>query len=88
MQLKRPGSQPSAKGPEEYFTGNVRIDMLNIAPAPSRVSCASVTFEPGARSAMPYFFNSPAWNPNSVHGTRFRWELRTMSNTRSKVTVT
>jgi quercetin dioxygenase-like cupin family protein len=51
MQLKRPGSQSSAKGPEEYFTGNVRIDMLNIAPAPSRVSCASVTFEPGARSA-------------------------------------
>lgn len=51
MLLKRPGSQPSAKGPEEYFTGNVRIDMLNVAPAPSRVSCASVTFEPGARSA-------------------------------------
>jgi hypothetical protein len=37
MQLKRPGSQPSAKGPEEYFAGNVRVDMLNIAPAPSRV---------------------------------------------------
>lgn len=51
MQLKRVGSQPSIKGPEEYFTGNVRIDMLNIAPEPSRVSCASVTFEPGARSA-------------------------------------
>lgn len=51
MQLKRPGSQPSAKGPKEYFTGNVRFDMLNVAPAPSRVSCASVTFEPGARSA-------------------------------------
>lgn len=51
MQLKRPGSQPSATGPAEYFTGTVRIDMLNTAPAPSRVSCASVTFEPGARSA-------------------------------------
>ena len=51
MQLKRPGSQPSSKGPEEFFTGAVRIDMLNVAPAPSRVSCASVTFEPGARSA-------------------------------------
>jgi quercetin dioxygenase-like cupin family protein len=51
MLLKRPGSQPSVKGPEEYFTGNVRIDMLNVAPPPSRVSCASVTFEPGARSA-------------------------------------
>lgn len=51
MQLKRPGTQPSAKGPEEYFTGAVRIDMLNVAAPPSRVSCASVTFEPGARSA-------------------------------------
>jgi quercetin dioxygenase-like cupin family protein len=51
MQLKRPGSQPSTSGPAEYFTGSVRIDMLNVAPAPSRVSCASVTFEPAARSA-------------------------------------
>jgi quercetin dioxygenase-like cupin family protein len=51
MELKRAGSQPSAKGPVEYFTGDVRIDMLNTPPAPARVSCASVTFEPGARSA-------------------------------------
>jgi quercetin dioxygenase-like cupin family protein len=51
MQLKRPGSQPSAAGPADYFTGRVRIDMLNVAPSPARVSCASVTFEPGARSA-------------------------------------
>jgi quercetin dioxygenase-like cupin family protein len=51
MHLKRVGSQPSMKGPEQYFTGTVRIDPLNSAPAPSRVSCASVTFEPGARSA-------------------------------------
>jgi quercetin dioxygenase-like cupin family protein len=51
MQLKRVGSQPSMKGPDEWFTGTVRIDPLNNAPAPSRVSCASVTFEPGARSA-------------------------------------
>ena len=51
MQLKRVGSQPSSKGPEQFFTGTVRIDMLNAAPAPSRVSVASVTFEPGARSA-------------------------------------
>ena len=51
MQLKRPGSQPSTSGPLEYFTGSVRIDMLNVPPAPARVSCASVTFEPGARSA-------------------------------------
>ena len=51
MELKKSGSQPSAKGPEEYFTGNVRIDPLNSAPEPSRVSCALVTFEVGARSA-------------------------------------
>ena len=41
----------SQKGLEEFFTGTVRIDPLNAPPAPARVSCASVTFEPGARSA-------------------------------------
>ena len=50
MQLKRAGSQPSARGPAEWFTGTVRIDALNAPPAPARHSCASVTFEPGARS--------------------------------------
>lgn len=51
MELKKSGSQASAKGPEEYFTGNVRIDPLNSMDKPGRVSCALVTFEPGARSA-------------------------------------
>jgi len=51
MEIKRSGSQPSGKGQAEYFTGNVRIDPLSQAPAPARVSIASVTFEPGARSA-------------------------------------
>jgi quercetin dioxygenase-like cupin family protein len=51
MELKRAGTQPSQKGPADFFTGNVRIDPLNIAPEPARVSCASVTFEPGARTA-------------------------------------
>ena len=51
MELKRAGSQTSIKGPAEYFTGMVRIDPLNAPPAPARVSCASVTVEPGARSA-------------------------------------
>ena len=51
MLLKRAGSQPSQKGPADWFTGNVRIDPLNTAPAPGRVACASVTFEPGARTA-------------------------------------
>ena len=51
MDLKRSGSQPSGKGPTEYFTGTVRIDPLFEAPDPARVRGASVTFEPGARSA-------------------------------------
>jgi quercetin dioxygenase-like cupin family protein len=51
MELKRVGSQPSAKGPTEYFSGTVRIDPLFQATAPARASGASVTFEPGARSA-------------------------------------
>src|SRR5687768_17669728 len=51
MDIKRSGSQPSAKGQAEYFTGNVRIDPLSQPPAPARVSIASVTFEPGARTA-------------------------------------
>lgn len=51
MEIKRNGSQPSGKGPAENFTGNVRIDPLNQAPTPARVTVASVTFEPGARSA-------------------------------------
>lgn len=50
MELKPNGSQPSASGSAEYFTGTVRIDALFKAPAPARVSGASVTFEPGARS--------------------------------------
>ena len=51
MEIKRSGSQPSGKGPDEYFTGTVRIDPLFSAPEPARVSGASVTFEPGARTA-------------------------------------
>ena len=51
MEIKRNGSQPSSKGPAEWFTGNVRIDPMHQANAPARVSIASVTFEPGARSA-------------------------------------
>jgi quercetin dioxygenase-like cupin family protein len=51
MEIRRNGSQPCRKGPAEYFTGAVRIEPLFEAAAPSRVSAASVTFEPGARSA-------------------------------------
>ncbi len=51
MQITRVGSQPSGKGPAEWFTGMVRIDPLFQAPDPARVAGASVTFEPGARTA-------------------------------------
>jgi quercetin dioxygenase-like cupin family protein len=51
MEITRIGSQASVKGPVEYFTGTVRIDPLFQANAPSRTSAASVTFEPGARTA-------------------------------------
>src|SRR5947209_1688158 len=51
MDIKRSGSQPSGKGPAEYFTGAVRIDPLFQAPDPARVAEASVTFEPAARTA-------------------------------------
>jgi quercetin dioxygenase-like cupin family protein len=51
MEIKRAGSQPSAKGPAEWFTGSVRIDPLFQAPDPALVQGASVTFEPGARTA-------------------------------------
>ena len=51
MEIKRIGSQPSAKGPADWFTGTVRIDPLFDAPQPARAGAASVTFEPGARTA-------------------------------------
>src|ERR1035441_7543433 len=51
MDIKRSGSQPSGKGPAEYFTGTVRVDPLFHPPAPARAFGASVTFEPGARTA-------------------------------------
>ena len=51
MEIKRSGSQASTNGPIDWFTGAVRIDPLFDAVEPSRVSGASVTFEPGARTA-------------------------------------
>src|SRR5271165_1690406 len=51
MDIKRGGTQPSGKGPADYFTGSVRVDPLFTAPDPARVRGASVTFEPGARTA-------------------------------------
>ena len=51
MEIKRVGSQQTSKGPGEWFTGSVRIQSLIEAPEPARVRGASVTFEPGARTA-------------------------------------
>ena len=51
MEIKRIGSQPSGKGPGDWFTGAVRIDPLFQRSAPARVGGANVTFEPGARTA-------------------------------------
>ncbi|MCJ2131000.1 cupin domain-containing protein [Methylobacterium sp. E-045] len=51
MDIKRSGSQPSAKGAAEYFTGSVRIDAPFQGTEPARVGGATVTFEPGARTA-------------------------------------
>ena len=51
MEIKKAGTQPSVKGPADWFTGSVRVDPLFAAPDPAFVQGASVTFEPGARTA-------------------------------------
>ena len=51
MEIRRSGSQPAGRGPEDYFSGTVRIDPLFAPPEPARVAGALVTFEPGARTA-------------------------------------
>ena len=68
MDIKRSGSQPSGKGPAEYFTGAVRIDPLFQAPDPARVVGASVTFEPGARTALA----QPPAGPDPDRDSRLR----------------
>jgi quercetin dioxygenase-like cupin family protein len=51
MEITRIGSQPSAKGAEDWFTGSVRVDPLFAPNDARRAAAASVTFEPGARTA-------------------------------------
>jgi len=51
MDIHRAGSRPSGKGPDSYFTGNVRMDPILQAPDPARMRALTVTFEPGARTA-------------------------------------
>ena len=69
MYIKRAGLQPSAKGPADWFTGTVRIDPLFEAPNPARVRGASVTFEPGARTAWQ---SSAACTTSTREGGRMR----------------
>src|ERR1051325_8287312 len=51
MNIAHPNARPSTKGPADWFTGSVRIDPLFDAPTPARAAGASVTFDPGARTA-------------------------------------
>ena len=51
MEIQRAGTQPSGKGPADWFTGTVRIDPLFQPHEPARAAAAAVTFEPGARTA-------------------------------------
>ena len=51
LEITRAGAQPSTKGSADWFTGTVRIDPLFSAKPPARAAAASVTFEPGARTA-------------------------------------
>jgi quercetin dioxygenase-like cupin family protein len=51
MNIQRNGTQPSAKGAADFFTGSVRIDPLIQTSPPARLGGAIVTFEPGARTA-------------------------------------
>ena len=51
MNIQRNGTQASIKGPTDWFTGTVRIDPLFHPDEPARAGGASVTFEPGVRTA-------------------------------------
>ena len=51
MRITRAGTNASRRGPEDWFTGTVRLDPISEAEAPGRVAVAHVTFEPGARTA-------------------------------------
>ena len=51
MKITKAGTMPSMKGPEDWFTGTVRVDPMFQAEDPGRVAGSHVTFEPGARTA-------------------------------------
>ena len=73
MEIKRVGSQPSAKGSSDWFTGTVRIDPLFQAPDPGSVAGASVTFEPGARTAWHTHTLGQTLIVTAGHGWAQRW---------------
>jgi hypothetical protein len=89
MEIKKVGSQPSAKGPSEWFTGTVRIDPLFQAPEPALVQGASVTFEPGRerhgthiRSVRPSLSRLAAAGPSAKAGRLRRSVPATWSGSR------
>ena len=51
MDVVKAGSKPTRRGPAESFTGTVWQDPIIEAPAPARIRCNRVLFEPGARTA-------------------------------------
>ena len=53
MEIERNGSRPSTKGPQDYFSGSVRVEPVFQVGDPMRLNAGSVTFEPGARTAWP-----------------------------------
>jgi len=89
MDIKRAGSQPSGKGPSDWFTGTVRIDPLFQATVPARAAGASVTFEPGARTAWhthplgQTLIVTAGWQGRGLDGTRSwtGWKRSATSNT-------
>jgi len=73
MDIHRNGSQPSRPGPPTYFTGTVRIDPLIDAPDPARLVAASVTFQPGARTAWHTHPLGQTLIVTAGHGYAQRW---------------
>jgi hypothetical protein len=69
MEIKRAGSQPSGKGPAEWFTGTVRIDPLFQATEPARAAGNRVTFEPGARNGI-RIHSGRLWSSRPAAGGR------------------
>ncbi|MGA8107816.1 MAG: cupin domain-containing protein [Acidobacteriaceae bacterium] len=73
MEIRRNGSQATKRGPEDWFTATVRIDPLFEAPEPARVVCASVAFEPGARTAWHTHPLGQTLLVTAGHGRAQRW---------------